>query len=164
MFRWTLPCLMLIALAGCNKYDIKVNDRVVFSPRPLFTDFDIADPGLRACVEQAIIDGNVTIAADLRVLNCSHAGIEDLAGLATFTGIQQLKLSANKVRNLVELSQLSQLQSLYLDDNTIVDPVPLYQLPALHTLDLSGNPELQCPAPSALVKLEALTLPEHCAS
>ena len=162
MLRWTLPCLILLALAGCDKYDIKVNDRVVFTPRPLFSDFTIADTALAACIEQAIVDRNITSAAELSALNCSHAGIKDLAGIATFTGLTQLKLSANEIRNLVELAQLSLLQDVYLDENQVVDPVPLYQLPALNTLDLSGNAKLQCPAASAFVRLEKLTLPEHC--
>ena len=162
MLRWTLPCLLLLALAGCDKYDIKVNDRVVFTPRPLFSDYSIADAALAACVEQAIIDGNITIAADLRTLNCSHAGIADLDGIAIFSGLTQLKLSSNEIRNLVELGQLLLLQVLYLDDNQVVDPVPLFDLPALNTLDLSGNAQMQCPTASAFVKLEELTLPEHC--
>ena len=162
MLRWTLPCLLVVVLAGCDMYDIKVNERVVFSPRPIFTDFETGDTALRACLEQAIADGNVTAAAELTTLNCSHAGIADLAGIATFTGLRQLKLSANQIRNLVEVARLTQLQILYLDDNQVVDPVPLYDLPALHTLDLSDNPDLQCPAPGALVKLEDLILPKHC--
>lgn len=162
MLRWTLSCLLLLTLNGCARYDVKVNDRVVYSPRPLFTDYAITDPALRTCVEQAIVDGNVTTAAGLKALSCSHAGIADLNGIATFTGLAQLKLSSNQVRNLVEVSRLTQLRALYLDDNRVVDPVPLYELPALQMLDLSGNTELQCPSSGALVNLEELVLPEHC--
>ncbi len=162
MIRWIPACLLSLVLAGCGPFDVKVNERVVFSPRPLFSDFDLADPALRACVEQAIVDNNVTAAAELAVLNCSNAGISDLSGLAVFTGITRLKLSGNTVRNLVELSRLSLLQVLLLDDNAVIDPVPLFDLPALQELDLSGNAELQCPASSALLKVEQLTLPRHC--
>lgn len=163
MLRWLPACLISLMLLGCGPYDVKVNDRVVFSPRPLFTGFEIADEALRGCVEQAIIDNRVTAAAELQLLNCSQAGVSDLAGLGTFTGITQLKLSGNRIRNLVELSRLSLLQVLYLDDNAVVDPVPLFDLPALQALDLSGNPALQCPASSAFLKVERLTLPRHCA-
>lgn len=162
MLRWSSVCLLLLLLGGCGPYDVKVNDRVVFSPRPLFTDFTIADKALRACVEQAILDGNVTTAAELEQLNCSHAGVADLAGLGVFTGITQLKLSNNNIRNLVELAALTLLQSLYLDDNAVVDPVPLFDLPALQLLDLAGNDSLQCPARSALLQVQQLILPEHC--
>jgi Leucine-rich repeat (LRR) protein len=162
MIRWIPACLLSLLLAACGPYDVKVNERVVFSPRPLFSDFDLADPALRACVEQAIADNNVTAASQLQVLNCSSAGIADLSGLGVFTGITRLKLSSNDIRNLVELSRLSLIQVLYLDDNAAVDPVPLYDLPALQELDLTGNAELQCPASSALLKVEKLTLPGHC--
>ena len=149
-------------LAGCENYDFKVNERVVYSPQPLFTDFEVPDEALRACLEQAIADGVVTAAARLTALNCSHAGIEDLTGLSTFTGLTSLKLSSNQVRNLVELGALSSLVDLYLDDNRVIDPVPLYQLPALQVVDLSGNPELQCPGGAGLLRLESVTLPRHC--
>ena len=86
----------------------------------------------------------------------------DLAGLGQFTGIRQLKLSDNAIRNLVELSRLTLVEALYLENNQVIDPVPLFDLPALQTLDLSGNESLQCPASSALLKVEALTLPGHC--
>jgi Leucine-rich repeat (LRR) protein len=154
--------LHFLLLAGCENYDFKVNERVVYSPKPLFTDFEVPDEALRACLEQAIADGIVTAAASLTSLNCSHAGISDLTGLSTFTGLTSLKLSSNKVRNLVELGALTSLVDLYLDDNRIVDPVPLYQLPALQVLDLSGNPELQCPASAGFLRLESVTLPGHC--
>ena len=156
-----LLCLSLL-LAACQGYDIKVNDRVVYSPPPLFTGVDIADPALRACVEQAIVDQSVTTAADLVDLNCAHAGITDLGGLAVFTGLTRLRMSANGIRNLVELNRLGKLRELYLDDNRIIDPVPLYGLTALDQLDLSGNPDLQCPRDDALAGIKSLKLPNHC--
>lgn len=162
MLRWTIPFLLLILSAGCGQYDIKVNDTVVFTPAPLYTDFDIADAALRECVEQAVLDNNITAPAQLQALGCSHAGIVDLDGLAVFTGLTQLKLSSNQIRNLVELASLSMLRDLYLDNNNIIDPVPLYQLPALRTLDLSDNDDMQCPATSALLQTEELKLPQHC--
>ena len=157
-----LGCLALILLAACENYDFKVNEKVVYSPAPLFSDFDVADEALRGCLEQAIEDKGVRAAAQLSALNCSHAGIEDLSGLATFTGVVTLKLSSNNIRNLVELGTISQLQELYLDDNRVVDPVPLYELPALRYLDLSGNPQLQCPANAAFLRVKTVILPEHC--
>mgnify|MGYP001812460956 FL=1 len=149
-------------LAACESYDFKVNERVVYSPRPLFTDFEVSDPALGACLEQAIADGVITSAAQLKSLNCSHAGISDLSGLSTFTGLNSLKLSSNSVRNLVELGALTSLLDLYLVDNAVIDPVPLYQLPALQVLDLSGNPKLQCPGSGAFIRLESVILPQHC--
>jgi Leucine-rich repeat (LRR) protein len=152
----------LIILAACENYDVKINERVVYSPQPLFADFEVADEALRACLEQAIADDLVTAAPRLETLNCSHAGITDLTGLSTFTGLTSLKLSSNRVRNLVELGSLTSLVDLYLDGNQVVDPVPLYQLPALQVLDLSGNPNLQCPSTAGFLRLEQVKLPRHC--
>ena len=155
-------CITLTLLAGCTNYDFTVNDTLVYSPKTLFSDFDAPDPGLKSCLEQAIIDAKIDEADALKRLNCSHAGIETLQGLETFTGLIQLKLSANKIRNLAPLVGLIHLQELYLDDNVVVDPVPLYPLYTMRTLDLDGNAVLQCPQATAFAHLRSLTLPDHC--
>lgn len=155
-------CVTLALLAGCTNYDITVNDKLVYSPKTLFSDFDAPDPGLNSCLEQAIFDAKIDQAGALKHLNCSHGGIETLEGLEVFTGLIQLKLSVNKIRNLAPLVNLIHLQELYLDDNVVVDPVPLYPLSAMRTLNLSGNAVLQCPQTTAFAHLGSLTLPNHC--
>ena len=163
MRAWLGSVLLLIA-TGCSDLDFKVNDRVVYSPRPLLSGFEVADAALQACLEQAVIDQQVTLANELQTLNCSHAEIASLDGLEVFTGLRQVKLSANSIRNLAALVPMSSLEELYLDDNQVVDPVPLYDLISLRILDLSGNTSLQCPAGTALFRLDELILPEHCES
>jgi len=159
---YSLVCLGLLLLSGCESYDFKVNDKVVYTPQALFRDFEAPDPALRACLEQAIDDGKITSASQLSALNCSHAGIEDLAGLASFPALKFLRLSSNNVRNLVEIGSISALEELYLDDNQVIDPVPLYPLPALRLLDLSGNSGLQCPRRGSFERVETVVLPRHC--
>ena len=158
----SLACLLLVLLSACESYDFKVNDKVVYSPQPLFADFEVPDEALRGCLEQAIADGGVSAASQLSALNCSHAGIEDLDGIASFPGIVVLSLSSNNLRNLVEISTIASLEELYLDNNRIIDPVPLYQLGGLRTLDLSGNPGLQCPNKNGFARVETVILPDHC--
>ena len=153
---------VLSILSGCESYDFTVNDKLVYTPKPLFSDFDAPDQALYGCIKQGIIDAKITSARQLTSLSCSHAGIENLQGLATFSGLTHLKLSSNKIRNLAELSAMTLLQELILDDNVVVDPVPLYRLPALRLLNLSDNGTLQCPASSAFAQLESLKLPRHC--
>lgn len=153
---------VLFLLAGCESYDFTVNDKLVYTPKPLFSDFDVPDPALYECIKQGIIDAKITSASQLTSLNCSHAGIEILHGLEVFTGLIQLKLSSNKIRNLAEISTMTILEELYLDDNVVVDPVPLYQLRTLRLLDLSDNPRLQCPGSSTFPLVESLKLPSHC--
>lgn len=158
----SLAFAVVALLSACQGYDYTINDKVVYSPNPLFRDFDLPDEALRTCVEQAIVDNRVSAPGQLAALNCSHAGIESLEGLAVFTGLVSLKLSDNNIRNLVELGQLKALRSVYLQNNAIVDPVPLAALPLLSTLDLSGNAALQCPRAGSFDRVETLTLPEHC--
>jgi len=158
----SLACLVLVLLGACESYDFKVNDKVVYSPHPLFKDFEVTDEALRACLEQAIADGGISAGSQLSALNCNHAGIEDLDGIASFSGIKLLSLSSNNIRNLVEISTITTLEELYLDDNQIIDPVPLYQLDHLNTIDLSGNPGLQCPIKGGFARVESVILPDHC--
>ncbi|MEE4146943.1 MAG: hypothetical protein V2I26_19215 [Halieaceae bacterium] len=160
--RTCMICLPLALVAACGSYDVTINERVVYTPEPLFTDFDIPDPALRECIREAINDARATDAGDVSSLSCTGAGIENLAGLATFTEIEQLTLSSNNIVNISELAALSVLQVVYLDDNQIIDAVPLYQLPALHRLDLSSNPGLICPPPGSLLRVSEVTLPKHC--
>lgn len=161
LLRYSLV-LSLFLLFACQGYDFTVNERVVYSPPPLFRDYNLQDQALRDCVEQRIADENITRVEQLVTLNCSHAGIETLDGLEVFSALRTVRLSANRVRNLLAMSSLHELQELYLDDNRIVDPVPLYSLKKLQTLDLAGNPELQCPVPDALQQVAQLSLPSHC--
>jgi Leucine-rich repeat (LRR) protein len=158
----SLAVAALLFLCACGSYDVTVNERLVYTPRPLFTDYEVPDAALRECLQRAIARDRVSAASELSSLDCSDAGIEDLTGLASFSGIGRLRLSANRIRDLGELSALTALEALFLDDNRVVDPVPLYQLPALRELDLSGNSALQCPPAGALLRVETLELPRHC--
>lgn len=162
--RLVITCLSLhlVLLGGCQGYDFTINERVVYSPPKLFRDFAIEDPALRACVEQTIADQGITAAGDLEALNCSHAGISRLDGLAVFTGLRTLRLSSNRVRNLVELGALVALEAVYLNDNQVVDPVPLYRLGQLREVDLSGNASLVCPRKDGFSETVEVMLPDHC--
>ena len=161
-FTFCTVCVTFLLVTACSSYDFTINDRVVYTPEPLFTDYDIPDKALRECVKKAINDNKVTSASGLASLGCSGAGIENLAGLSTFTELEQLTLSSNTIKDISELGYLSVLQTLYLDDNRVIDPVPLYQLPALQRVDLSSNPGLICPGSGSLLRVENVTLPRHC--
>ena len=49
-------CLSLALVAACGSYDFTVNDKVVYTPDPLFSDFDVPDKALRECIREAIND------------------------------------------------------------------------------------------------------------
>jgi Leucine-rich repeat (LRR) protein len=161
-FHSCMICLFILLITACGSSDFSVNDRVVYTPDPLFTDFSVPDKALRECLREAINDQKVTSANALSSLSCSDAGIETLAGLSTFTELEKLTLSSNNIVDISELSALTVLQVLYLDNNQIIDAVPLYQLPTLHLVDLSSNPHLLCPASGSLMRVSDVTLPSHC--
>lgn len=162
MLERILLSFAMLLLAACSNYDLTVNDRVVYTPKPIFSDYQIADQALQTCVEQAILDNKITSATGLQTLNCSNAGITELSGIAVFAALQQLNLSTNDITNLTPLSALSALETLYLDSNAILDPVPLYTLTNLQELDLSRNRSLMCPNVSAFSSVNRLRLPKHC--
>ena len=157
-----LALLLCLFLSACQNYDVTVNDRLVYGPVKPFNDFEVPDAALQQCLTQRIVDEEVSDPLDLRILNCSSAGIASLEGLGLFAALQQLKFSDNRIRNLVEIGQLHELEVIWLDGNDVIDPVPLQQLRKLRQIDLSGNTDLQCPRPGAFSDVDTLTLPEHC--
>ena len=159
--RW-LICITLSVLAGCEQYDFSVNERVVYSPRPLLTDFRIDDPALRGCLEQAINDNKISSMGELQTLDCSGAGVRSVAGLGSFSSLSWLNLGGNAISDIRELAVLLELRSVMLDDNQIEDAGPLYRLPELAVVNLDGNSALRCPGSGSWISLERLTLPRHC--
>lgn len=153
-------------LAGCG-YAVSVNERVVYTPASLFTDYKLADVLLQKCVEQTIIDQQVTQASGLKQLNCSSAGIQSLAGLEVFTGIEALNLANNDLADVRALTSLSQLKIVLLNNNHLQSAAPLLSLLKLEQLDISENPSLPC---NDLVQLQsnyanqslALKKPQQC--
>ena len=155
----------LMSQAGCKpltQYDITLNDQVVYQPTPALRIEGIADPGLKNCLQQTLIDAQIREHDVLEQLNCSDAGILSLAGLEQFPSIRSLKLSGNAVRNLLVLERLTELQQLWLNRNDIVDPIPVLRMSSLRQLDLADNPGLQCPSSDQIPASMQLTLPDHC--
>ena len=166
-FEWAglLTLVLILGLAaGCADYRFTVNDRVIYTPAPLFTDYAVADAALADCLAQHISDGEITAAAQLTDLNCSHAGISDLSGIEVFAGLLRLKLSNNRIGDLSALEGLTALRELQLDGNRLRGLGPLAGLPTLAGLDVSGNPELPCDALDPLRSRAGLELnaPARC--
>lgn len=141
-------CYGLIAtsalfLGGCS-FPVSVNERVVYTPPSLFSQYEIADSALARCVQQTIVDLHVTKARDLTRLNCSNAGITQLAGLEVFNQLQELHLGQNAITDASPLAALSKLKLLNLSENNILSAAPLLKLSNLTHLDLSNNAQLAC--------------------
>jgi Leucine-rich repeat (LRR) protein len=149
-----------LLLAGCADYAVTFNDRTLYTPPALYRDFSLDDEALRECVTQHIVDGEITSAEALTLLDCSQAGIGNLAGLELFTGLTRVRLSGNAIEDVTPLAAATGLEILLLANNRISDPTPLFALEALERLDLSGNDRLTCP--STVPAIAELILPAHC--
>ncbi|MFP5413411.1 MAG: leucine-rich repeat domain-containing protein [Gammaproteobacteria bacterium] len=131
----------LLLAAGCNRYEVTLNDQPLHSPPQLFASYRIDDLALRDCVAQTIHDNQITAGRQLTRLVCTHAGIVDLGGLEIFGSLEIVNLA----------------------DNRITTVEPLLSLPSLAQLDLSANPGLNCSAGSALTaRGVVVVLPAHC--
>jgi len=117
MAKNLLVGLALLALAGCENYQVTLNEREIYSPPVLFTDYQIADAGLRACIEQTIIDQSIDRAEQLTALLCTYSGIETLTGLGRFNQLKTINLANNKLKNIKPLMFFGQLQRVDLSDN-----------------------------------------------
>jgi Leucine-rich repeat (LRR) protein len=159
-FRLALLVPAIALASACADYAVTFNDRAIYTPPALFSDYRLADDALRACVTQHIIDQAATAAEGLELLDCSHAGIEDLAGLEVFTGLTRVRLSGNAIGDASPLAAATGLEILILADNRIADAAPLLTLENLARLDLSGNDQLACPLEEHTI--DDLTLPAHC--
>ena len=114
--------LSLCSVSSCNHYAVSINENPVYTPPPLYSGYQFIDQALNTCVKQTIADKNVIAANKLLELNCSHAGIQSLAGLEHFNALEKLNLANNEIADSAALSQLKQLKYL----------------------DLTGNEKLRC--------------------
>lgn len=163
--RRVFASLALLGLAGCQGYSFTLNERTLFEPPGLFTDYAIEDRALAACVQQAIEDGGITRAEQLEDLNCSRAGIESLAGLEQFGQLKRLGLDGNAIRDLAPLAGLRQLALLQLRDNRLRGLQPAMCAAPAKTIALAGNDAFAC---ADLERLRACgatlsDVPAHCA-
>jgi Leucine-rich repeat (LRR) protein len=164
MSRTLIILLTGFLISACADYRYTINDNVVYTPDPLFADYELADAGLERCVQQYIGDNAITAAAQLEELNCSHAGITSLAGLQVFNGLQRLKLSTNTIADVAPLADMEQLIELRIDDNALIDLNPLRGLPLLSYLDVRGNKQLRCSTLALLEQMPEIKVepPKHC--
>ncbi|BFM14986.1 hypothetical protein R50073_11690 [Maricurvus nonylphenolicus] len=133
-----------LLIGACSKYQLTLNERVMYTPAPLFTDFSTADRQLKTCLDQAITDAQVTSAGDLKQLICTHAGLTSLEGLEIFTGLELLHLAHNKLQSAEAIARLPQLQEVSLSDNQLQQIPEILLLEKLTMLDLTENATLNC--------------------
>ncbi len=158
-----LSMSLLILLTGCGRYAVSVNERTVYEPAPLFSDYSIADASLKSCVKDTIAQRQLTKAEQLKRLLCPPGEIASLSGIQVFVNLEHLGLASNQVSNLTPLSKLNKLTQINVRDNRVENFSALHSLEALSFLDARGNNSARCDTLTPLSnKSIELALPEAC--
>jgi len=129
--RTTGLILSLFLVTGCDRYAVTLNQQPIYTPKAIYSGYQIADPALASCVKLTLSDTKITQPEQLEVLNCSFAGITDLSGIERF----------------------SQLKTINLNNNQLTDIKALLFLGELRQVNLSENPSLSCVDVKALAEL-----------
>lgn len=120
--------LLALVLSGCGPYAFTLNEQPIYTPPPLFSDYELSDRNLHNCVQQTIADRRIRKAEDLTRLECTHGGIESLEGIEVFTGLRLLNLAHNQLVHADQLLQLSALERVRLTDNPDLECAELHAL------------------------------------
>lgn len=129
--RLILLSILIALLASCSGYELTFNNQSIYSPPTLYTDYVVEDAALQNCLMQTIMDQNIVDAKDLRSLNCSYAGIENLSGLIHFKWLETINFSSNNIKDIKPLMFLGQLQDINLEGNNLLSCQDIFALEKL---------------------------------
>lgn len=161
-FLTLTPFLITVfTLFACSDYSLTINDRRIYDPPGIFTNFHLPDAALQKCIDQTIKEGSLTAAKQLYKLQCPEKDISSLDGIELFNELRILGLEGNLLEGVDELPALKHLEQLNLANNQLVDVAALRELTQLQYLNLEGNKDLKCNQLEEL-DIENLIAPEHC--
>jgi hypothetical protein len=145
-FSFLLVPLLCCLVTACNlkPYTVVLNDNVVYTPNASLRNAITQDPGLQACLDQALERSAQSDPATVTLLSCVGAGVQTLAGIEALVNLEQLELGDNAITNLSPLIPLKKLRVLGLRNNSVGDIRPLDELPILRFLSLEGNERVPC--------------------
>jgi len=153
-------------LAGCthNPFSVSFNDNLLYDPNGKSSDGPLKDPALQACLNQVLMANAELTFANVTLLACPSAGVENLEGIAALESLEQLELSDNLISNISPLTSLRNLRVLSLRNNEVGNIGVLDSLPILRFVALQGNPSIPCRQLDALKDRlgNTLTLPLTC--
>jgi len=99
----------------------------------------ITDPQLKQCLIEHT--HSMLVTGQLKELDCSNRGINDIWELWRFDSLTKLNLSGNNIIDLGgELDSMQALEELHLDGNLIADINTLHNNPALTYVGVDGLP------------------------
>jgi len=134
--KFLLSIITMMTLLSCERYQVTLNEREIYTPPILFSDFQILDLALRTCVTQAISDQKISKPQDLKLLNCTYAAITQLDGLERFTNLETINFSNNKLADIKPLMFFGGLKRLDLRGNSGLSCKDLRSLEILLAADL----------------------------
>ncbi|WP_096087772.1 leucine-rich repeat domain-containing protein [Agaribacterium haliotis] len=147
-----------LSLGACSNYEWSLNDRVVYTPPPLFNDYDKSDLALAKCLRQTIEAQQISAATQLSELRCPPGEIHSVQALGIFQKLTTLGLGDNQIKDASSLAALPKLRFLDLRGNNKLDCTSLSAIDGLSDkkLDTDGSSET---AKNGGVKIER---PAHC--
>ncbi|CAH0990621.1 hypothetical protein SIN8267_00715 [Sinobacterium norvegicum] len=159
--RLGLTVVVISSMIGCADYSFSVNENVVYTPPALLQDFQVEDKMLENCLQENIIDQNVSAAEQLTTLHCSNSNIQSLAGIGVFSNLQQINFSHNMIEDLAPLIELPELTTLLFNSNEITSLDAVAGLGLVERAEFLDNPALQCPEQD-IFNNRVWQLPKHC--
>jgi Leucine-rich repeat (LRR) protein len=129
--RATSLILSLLLVAGCERYAVTLNQQPIYTPKVIYSGYQIADAALSNCVKLTLAEAKVTKPEQLETLNCSFAGVTDLSGIELFSQLKTINLNSNQLTDIKALLFLSELRQVNLTEN-----------PSLSCIDVAALNEL----------------------
>jgi len=123
--------LAMLLIAGCDRYAVTLNQQPIYTPKPVYSGYQITDPALASCVKITLAEAKITQPEQLDSLNCSFAGITDLSGIELFSQLKTINLSSNQLTDIKALLFLGELRQVNLSEN-----------PSLNCIDVEALDEL----------------------
>ena len=154
----------VLLITSCSRYDVRLNNNVIYSPPSLFSEYKIPDVALKECIRRTIAEEKIKKAKELLRLECPNLKITQLDGIETFSFIKILNLKNNNITDVSQLVSLTKLEQLNLEQNALNNIEPLMQLNSLLFLTLANNPKLNCKHIELVERRETrrIKAPKHC--
>ena len=115
--------LSLFLVTGCDRYAVTLNQQPIYTPKVIYSGYQIADPALASCVKLTLTEAKITQPEQLEILNCSFAGITDLSGIELFSQLKTINLNSNQLTDIKELLFLGELRQVNLSENPSISCV-----------------------------------------
>ena len=112
--------LSLFLVTGCDRYAVTLNQQPIYTPKVIYSGYQIADPALASCVKLTLKEAKITQPGQLETLNCSFAGITDLSGIELFSKLKTINLNSNQLTDIKALLFLGELRQVNLAENPLL--------------------------------------------